>query len=80
MDHTSQEYELAKKYKDGEYTEVQFNYLIRQNSMDKEKMQNLVDYIDSYEPMMVAAKFIILCMVTHFALCFMYAVCLCLRS
>ena len=74
MDYTSQEYELAKKYKDGEYTEVQFNYLICQNSMDKEKMRNLVDYIHTHEPMMVAAKFLILCMMTHFAMCFIYAI------
>jgi hypothetical protein len=74
MEYTEDELALARKHMSGECTEVQFNYLIHQGGMDKKKMQNLVSFLEKADPLATAAKFIVLCMMLHFAMCFIYAV------
>lgn len=74
MQYTEDEADLARKHMSGEYTETQFNYLVNQYGMDKKKMLDLMDYLHAADPLATAAKFLILCMMLHFAMCFLYAV------
>jgi hypothetical protein len=74
MQYTDDEADLARKHMRGEYTETQFNYLVHQYGMDKKKMMDLMDYLNTSDPLSTAAKFIVLCMMLHFAMCFVYAV------
>jgi hypothetical protein len=74
MDYTDDEIELAHKHLNGECSEVQFNYLVVQNGMDKKKMQELLARLGTHDPLATASKFLIFCMMLHFAMCFTYAV------
>ena len=56
IDASEKELQLAKKYLGREYTEVQFNYLLVQNGIDKKRMESILEYMSYSEPMVVAAK------------------------
>jgi hypothetical protein len=74
MQHTEEELELAKKYTRGEYTEVQFNYLIFKNNLDKNKMHELVLYIEGLEPVTtIIIKLLLAYMGFHFLFCIAYS-------
>jgi len=60
MEYTDKELDLAYKFSTGEYTETQFNYLIFHNNFDKEKMYNLVEYLQSVKPVFMVARLLLL--------------------
>ena len=72
--YTQSEIELAKKYISGDCTDVQFNYLVVQNKLNKKRMKRLVDIIRTTEPFYVFCKLLLLFMFFHFLLCFLYSV------
>jgi hypothetical protein len=73
--HTSEkEIELARKYMNQEYTEVQFNYLLFQNKIEKERMESIIEHLSYQEPMVVAAKMMLIYMMVHFALCLAFSI------
>jgi len=74
MKFTEEEIDLAKKYLVGEYTDVQFNYLIFQNKIDKNKMNNLIDYLQSISPIIIASKLLLALLFFHFVACFFYSI------
>jgi hypothetical protein len=74
MEYTEKEMELARAYNRGHYNDVQFNYLVVQNRLDKKRMEELLESLGYNEPMAVIAKFVILCMMLHFGVCFFYSV------
>jgi hypothetical protein len=74
MDASEKELELAKKYLGREYTEVQFNYLLVQNGIDKKRMESILEYISYNEPMVVAAKLMLLYIMIHFGFCLAYSI------
>ena len=77
MQTTEKEMELARAYNQGLYTEVQFNYLVVQNRMDKQKMQDLMETISYRDPLVRAAKVLLAFMMIHFLACLFYAISLC---
>jgi len=74
MDASEKELELAKKYLGREYTEVQFNYLLVQNGIDKKRMESILEYISYNEPMAVAAKLMLMYIMLHFGFCLAYSI------
>lgn len=74
MNASEKEMELARKYLGREYTEVQFNYLLVQNGIDKKKMESILEYMSYSEPMVVAAKLMLLYIMIHFGFCLAYSI------
>lgn len=72
--YTQSEIDLAKRYISGDYTDVQFNYLIIQNKFNKKKMKRLANYIKTTEPFYVFSKLIIIFMILHYLFYFLYSV------
>ena len=72
MQYTDKEIDLAKKYLIGEYTDVQFNYLMYQNNIDKNKMNNLINYLESISPIATMCKLLLALLFFHFISCFFY--------
>ena len=67
------ETELVRRYISGDFTDVQLNYLIIQNKLDKSRVQNLIEQAKKFEPFIVASKVIIGTMMFHFLMCFLYS-------
>ena len=57
MNYSSKENQLARDYLDGQYNEIQFNYMIYQIGSTKEKMEDLVDNLAYKIPLLMALKF-----------------------
>jgi hypothetical protein len=74
MNASEKEMELARKYLGREYTEVQFNYLLVQNGIDKKRMESILEYMSYSEPMVIAAKLMLLYIMIHFGLCLAYSI------
>jgi hypothetical protein len=74
MNHNQKEIDLAKRYISGDFTDVQFNYLIVQNKLNKRKMRKLVNYVKTTEPFYVFCKLMIGFLIFHFLSCFLYSV------
>ena len=74
MENADVEYNLAKRYVNGDCTDVQLNYLISQSKLDKIRVQQIVKQLEYTSPMANTCKFLILCMMGHFFLCFVYAI------
>lgn len=70
---SEKEMELARKYRNREFTEVQFNYLLVQNGIEKSKMEALLESLAYHEPMTMVAKMILIYMMVHFASCLFYS-------
>ena len=65
MEYTNKEIELAHKYVTGEYTETQFNYWVSQNNLDKEKMHELIEYLQSVKPVFLIAKMLLIVFILY---------------
>jgi len=74
IDASEKELHLAKKYLGREYTEVQFNYLLVQNGIDKKRMESILEYMAHGEPMVVAAKLVLMYIIIHFGFCLAYSI------
>jgi len=68
------EMSLAKKYLNGDYTDVQLNYWVVQNKFDKQKIENLIDCLRMAEPFLVATKLIIAFILINYLLGFALSV------
>jgi len=73
MDATENEMDIAMRYMNGEYTEVQFNYLVHTSGSDAERMDRILEKLSYQTPLANACKFIVLCMFAHFAFCLVYS-------
>jgi hypothetical protein len=73
MHFTSKELDLAKKYANGDLTDVQLNYLAFQIGANKRKLKKLAEYFKSTEPFFVAAKLLLGFIVFHLLFCFFYS-------
>ena len=74
IDASEKELQLAKKYLGREYTEVQFNYLLVQNGIDKNRRESILEYMSYSEPMVVAAKLVLMYIIIHFGFCLAYSI------
>jgi hypothetical protein len=74
MENADIEYNLAKRYVSGDCTDVQLNYLICQNKLDKIRVHQIVKQLEYTSPMANTCKFLVLCMMGHFFLCLIYAI------
>lgn len=74
MEISEKEMELARKYLGREYTEVQFNYLLVQNGIDKKRMESLLEHLSYQEPMVIAAKLMLIYIMIHFGFCLAYSI------
>jgi hypothetical protein len=68
------EISLAKKYLNGDYTDVQLNYWVVQNKFDKQRIENLIDCLRMAEPFLVATKLIIAFILINYLLGFALSV------
>jgi hypothetical protein len=73
MQTSEKELEIARKYMSNEYTEVQFNYLLVQNKIDRIRMESIIENLSYQEPMAIVAKLMIAYIMTHFAFCVAYS-------
>ena len=78
--YTEKEIEIAKSHLSGRYNEVQFNYVLVQNGLDKHRMEGLLEKISRNEPLVAAAKVVLGMMMFHFLACTVYAIAQHLRS
>lgn len=69
MSATEKEMDLAKRYVDGDCNEVQFNYLVHSQGLDRERVERLVDELSYNLPMARAAKLMLLYMAFNFLFC-----------
>lgn len=74
MQTSEKELELARKYLNREYTEVQFNYLLVQNGIDKKRMESLLEYLSYQEPMAIIVKMMLIYIMIHFGFCLAYSI------
>lgn len=73
MEATDRELEIAENYLRGEYTEVQFNYLVHQCGSTKERMDSILEEVSTRTPIVNAAKFLLVCIAIHFLICTAYS-------
>lgn len=50
MEYSDKELDLAKRYKNGECNEVQFNFLVVQNKFDKKRIEELAEKLEYQLP------------------------------
>lgn len=74
MNISEKELELARKYLGQECTEVQFNYLLVQNGIDKKRMESVLEYLSYQEPMAIVVKLMLLYIMIHFGFCLAYSI------
>lgn len=74
MEISEKELELARKYLGREYTEVQFNYLLVQNEIDKKRMDSILEYLSYREPMAIVVKLMLIYIMIHFGFCLAYSI------
>ena len=74
MDTSEKELELARRYLKQEYTEVQFNYILVQNGIDKKRMESILERLSYQEPMAIVAKIMLFYILIHFGLCLAYSI------
>lgn len=73
MQTSEKELEIARKYMSNEYTEVQFNYLLVQNKIDRTRMESIIEHLSYHEPIAVVAKLMLAYIMVHFAFCVAYS-------
>lgn len=71
--HTEKELELAKRYMDGECNDIQFNYIITTEKLDKNRIELLIEQLSYNGPMASIAKMMLLYIMFHFVFCFVYS-------
>jgi hypothetical protein len=69
MDYDQKELEIAQKYMRGELTDVQFNYLLVQNKIDEEKIQDLISHLSYFEPIATISIVFLVFIISHFVFC-----------
>jgi len=71
--YTEKEIDLARRYMDGDCNEIQLNYLINTQNLDRSRIEELVSRMSYAEPMALAAKTVLAMMIVHFVLCLAYS-------
>lgn len=71
--HTEKELELAKRYLEGDCNEIQFNYIIATEKLDRNRVERLVEQINYNGPMASFAKMMLIYIMIHFAFCLIYS-------
>jgi hypothetical protein len=74
MEYSEKELDLARRYNNGDYNEIQFNFLVVQNKLNRERMDSLIEKLGYEHPLKIATKFVIACMLIHFAACLFYSI------
>lgn len=74
MKYNDLEYDIIKKYYDGEYNDIQFNYWIHYYKLDKKRIEDLVECMYYVEPLSRIKKFLILLLLVYFLLYFWHPV------
>lgn len=74
MNISEKEFELARKYLNHECTDVQFNYLLVQNGIDKKRMESVLEHLAYQEPMAIVVKLMLLYIMIHFGFCLVYSI------
>jgi hypothetical protein len=71
--HTEKELELAKRYLEGDCNDIQFNYIVSTEKLDRNRIERLMEQINYNGPMVAAAKMMLLYIMLHFVFCFVYS-------
>lgn len=68
MEFTDKEAEIASRYMAGEYTEVQLNWILHENKMDRERLDAISDWMAYAHPAARAVKFLFVYAIISIAL------------
>lgn len=69
MQFEEKEIELARAYLNGELTDVQFNYRLVQNNIDKKRIEILLEEISRYDPISTIVKLLLIYILFNFIFC-----------
>lgn len=73
MDASEKELEIARKYLNREFTEVQFNYLLFQNKIERSRIESIIEHLSYHEPIAIVAKLMLAYIMVHFVFCVFYS-------
>jgi len=73
MKYSEKELELAKKYVNGDYNEIQLNYIISTNNLNKKNVDLLISFCRTYAPFATFCWVVVLFYIFHLVFCFMYS-------
>jgi len=73
MNPTPREQEIARRYLYGECSELQLNYLVHTEKLDRSRIEGLIEHACYRTPLATAAKFLLTCVFAHFLVCLAYA-------
>lgn len=74
MNATPREQEIAERYLYGECSELQLNYLVHTEKLDRSRIEGLIEHTCYRTPLATAAKFLLACVMAHFFVCLAYAI------
>lgn len=72
--YTEKEIRLAKRYLEGDCNDVQMNYIIQTESLDRDRVEGLISAMSFGEPMVAFTKVMLAFMAFHFLVCLIYAI------
>lgn len=64
--------ELARRYMQGDCNEIQFNYIISTEKLDRSSVEELIEKFSYHDPVSTVAKLMIAYIMLHFASCLIY--------
>jgi hypothetical protein len=67
--YSEKEIRLAKRYLEGDCNEIQMNYIISTEKLDRSNVDRLISTLSIGDPMIAFAKVILVFMVMHFFVC-----------
>jgi hypothetical protein len=73
MHHTEKELSIARRYRHGECNDVQLNYLISTERLDRCRMEKLIATMENMDPFVAFAKVLLIYIMIHFAACVVYS-------
>jgi len=73
MYHTEKELGIARRYQQGDCNDVQLNYLISTEKLDRDRMEKLIATMGNMDPFVAFAKVALIYIMVHFAACVAYS-------
>lgn len=71
--YTEKELKLAKRYLGGDCNDLQMNYIIQTENLNRGRVEGLISALSIGEPMIAFAKVMLAFMLLHFTACLLYA-------
>lgn len=72
--YSEKELSLAERYINGECNDIQYNYIVSTEGMDRNRLDELIKEMSYHSPLLVSAKILLLFIVFNFFFCLLYSV------